>query len=173
MSTQTTETAETTVEKKKYYSFTKKDARESLEAYFEANPNAVKAKVKEEILALFESKPSFGGDRETPLVTVGGNVVAKRCSYFGVFMPIDEFAVRAGKPNFQSKLAEKAQRDANKLKSITKSELEAKLAAGTITVDEWKAELAKLDAPAVRASLPEGVIAADTAEGIIEKLGLK
>jgi len=109
MATKKTSTVESTEETKKDW-FTKTKAREALEEKLTSmvSNGLVSAEAAAELNKLFEGKSR---NTETSTVTVDGVIVAKRCSYFGVFMPIDEFGT-VGKDEkgdqkygYQSKLA--------------------------------------------------------------------
>lgn len=96
------------------------------------------------VLALFE-----GASREAGTTTVydaNGNVVGKRCSYFGVFMNIEEFGKRGETFSFQSKLAESIVRKQRTEAANEKKLLDEQLADGVLTVEDWKDGLAKIEA---------------------------
>lgn len=125
----------------KNYALSKSKVREMI---LEAYPNAEQTVTVMDILDLFNSNGT-GGFTSTLVRDESGNVVGKKCSYFGVFMFIDEFGVRGGKYSHMSKLGESLTRKTATEKKNTKAALDAQLADSTITVDEWKDQIAALE----------------------------
>lgn len=125
----------------KNYALSKSKVREMI---LEVYPNVEQTVSVQDILDLFNSNGT-GGFTSTLVRDESGNVVGKKCSYFGVFMFIDEFGVRGDKYAHMSKLGESLTRKSATEKKNTKAALDAQLADGTITVDEWKDQLASME----------------------------
>lgn len=124
----------------KTYALSKTKVRELIESKF--NPeDTVKV---QDILDLFESGRS-GGTSSTLVFNDDGEVIAKRCSYFGVFMPIDEFGKRGDVYSYQSKLAESLVRKANSLAITAKKLADEELADEVIDVSSWKEKLSEIE----------------------------
>lgn len=99
----------------------------------------------EDVLALF-GKATTGGTGATTLVySENGEVIAKRCSYFGVFFDIAEFGKRGDVYSYQSKLAESLVRKARTEAINAKKLADEELSDEVITVSEWKEKLAEIE----------------------------
>lgn len=132
----------------KNYALSKSKVKEMISSVY---PNAEQTVTVQDILDLFNSNTT-GGFTSTLVRNDYGVVVGKKCSYFGVFMHIEEFGLRGGKYAHMCKLGESLTREAATAKKRAKAMLDAKLADGTITVDEWKA---KMNETAERVSIEE------------------
>lgn len=118
----------------KNYALSKSKVREMI---LEVYPNAEQTVSVQDILDLFNSNGT-GGFTSTLVRNSEGVVVGKKCSYFGVFMFIEEFGIRGEKYAHMSKLGESLTRKAATAKKNAKAALDAQLADGTISVDEWR-----------------------------------
>ena len=153
----------------KSYALSKKKVRETILEKFNQNDEV---KVSD-ILALFESAGRAVG--ETTLVyDEEGNVVGRKCSYFGKYLPINQFGTMGtdedGNPKYayQSKPAQKLIREHKKQVAEMAAKIEAELEE-TGDVDAWreaKSELAEFEAQ--KADCPEDVPCYDTAEELLE-----
>lgn len=94
------------------------------------------------VLALFEGTVSSTGT--TLVYNDAGEVIAKRCSYFGVFFDIAEFGKRGDTYSYQSKLAESLVRKARTAAINAKKLADENLQDEVITVEQWRAELEKI-----------------------------
>ena len=121
----------------KNYALSKSKVREMI---LEVYPNAEQTVSVQDILDLFNSNGT-GGFTSTLVRNSEGVVVGKKCSYFGVFMFIEEFGIRGEKYAHMSKLGESLTRKAATAKKNAKAALDAQLADGTISVDEWREAL--------------------------------
>lgn len=128
----------------KSYMYSKKAIREAITAQFGENPDT---KVKlSDVIKLFESQTGSGTVGQTTLVYKDGEVVGRRCSYFGKFMYIDEFGKRGDTYAFQSKLAESLVRKARTEAVKAKDVVDEALSNEEIGVAEWKSKLAEIEA---------------------------
>lgn len=99
------------------------------------------------VLALFDGQSSTGNPGSTTIVyNDEGEVIAKRCSYFGVFFDIAEFGKRGDTYGYQSKLAESLVRKARTNAINEKKLADEQLADEVIDVAQWKAKLADIEA---------------------------
>ena len=145
---------ENTTPKKKYYSFTKTMAREAIAELAGENKTVNVA----DLLELFASKGGIGNTTgATTTIVEDGEIVAKRCSYFGKYLDISEFGTvgknEDGSPKYgyQSKPAQAVVRK-------VKSQVATMLADADTNLEEdgdveaWKAvkaEAAELEATKV------------------------
>lgn len=96
------------------------------------------------VIALF-GKATGGSTGSTTLVYgEDGAVIAKRCSYFGVFFAISEFGLRGDTYSYQSKLAESLVRKARTAATNAKKLADEELENEEITVTEWKMKLKEI-----------------------------
>ena len=155
----------------KSYALSKKKVREMIEEKFEGEETISKAAV----LELFASADR-GATGETTLVFDGDEVVGKRCSYFGLYLPISEFGTMGKEEDgsvkyaYQSKPAQKLLREKKKEVDEMKEKIEAELDE-TGDLDAWreaKSELAEFEA--TKGEVPEDIIATETAEDLISEL---
>lgn len=151
----------------KNYALSKSKVREMI---LEVYPNTEQTVTVQDILDLFNSNGGTGGFTSTLVRNSEGVVVGKKCSYFGVYMFIEEFGIRGNKYSHMSKLGESLTRKAATAKKNAKEALDAQLADGTITVDEWKE---RLNTDSVRISIDctaEAPAHFDTAEELLAAL---
>lgn len=135
--------ANTTEEKAKSYMYSKKAIREAITLAF--GEDTAKTVTVEDVLKVFESNSS-GSVGQTTLVFKDGEVVGRRCSYFGKFMYIEEFGKRGDTYAFQSKTAESLVRKARTEAIKAKSVADEQLADEQIGVADWKQKLAEIEA---------------------------
>lgn len=131
------------MEDKKYknYSLSKTKVREMIEAEF----GEVETVSLAAVLALFDGKSTGSTGSTTLVYNDNGEVVAKRCSYFGVFFDIAEFGKRGDTYSYQSKLAESLVRKARTAAINEKKLADEELADEVIDVAQWKAKLAEIE----------------------------
>lgn len=151
----------------KNYALSKSKVREMI---LEVYPNAEQTVTVQDILDLFNSNGGTGGFTSTLVRNSEGVVVGKKCSYFGVFMFIEEFGIRGEKYAHMSKLGESLTRKAATAKKNAKAALDAQLADGTITVDEWKAQLSEDAGKVSIDSVAEAPVHFETAEELLAAL---
>lgn len=126
----------------KNYSLSKTKVREMIEAEF----GEVETVSLAAVLALFDGKSTGSSTGSTTLVyNDNGEVIAKRCSYFGVFFDIAEFGKRGDTYSYQSKLAESLVRKARTAAINEKKLADEELADEVIDVAQWKARLAEIE----------------------------
>lgn len=123
----------------KTYSLSKKKVVEMISSEFEGQ-ETVKLS---DVLSLFEAKSSSNGGT-TLVYDDQGDVIAKRCSYFGVFFAISEFGKRGDVYGYQSKLAESLVRKARSAAANAKKLADTELADGVIDVSEWREKLSAI-----------------------------
>lgn len=124
-----------------------------------------------DVLALFDGKSSGSTAGSTLVKDADGNVVGKRCSYFGKFMPISEFGKRGENYAYQCKLAESIGRKARTEAINAKAALDEQLANEEISVAEWKEGLEAIEAKKTeKVELPADVVAYETAEELLENI---
>ena len=140
-------------EKKPYksYTYSKKQIREMITEKFGEENVTVEL---DDILALFESKSGGPTGEATTIKDADGNVVAKRCSYFEEFLPIEHFGTVGkdddGNPKYayQSKPAQAIVRATKKQVAEMLDKADAVLEE-TEDIEQWKelkAEAAALEA---------------------------
>jgi len=125
----------------KTYALSKTKVREMIESAF-GKEGQVDVK---DVIALFEGKGKGTTAGSTLVKDADGNVIGKRCSYFGVYMPIEEFGKRGENYAYQCKLAESIGRKKRTEIVNKKAELDEQLQNEEITVAEWKEALAELE----------------------------
>lgn len=153
----------------KSYALSKTKVREMISEKFGEDTN-VEVKLAD-VLALFDGK-SNGSTAGSALVKdADGNIVGKRCSYFGKFMPISEFGKRGENYAYQCKLAESIGRKKRTEAINAKAALDEQLANEEISVEEWKAGLAEIEAKkSEKVELPADAVAYDTAEELLANI---
>lgn len=129
--------------KTKSYALSKTKVREMIEEKFGTEDVQVSLAA---VLALFEGQTGGNSGSTTIVYNEAGEVVAKRCSYFGVFFDIAEFGKRGETYSYQSKLAESLVRKARTEAINAKKDADEELSDEVITVVEWKAKLAEIEA---------------------------
>ena len=151
----------------KSYALSKKKVREMITEKF-GDQGTVEVN---DVLALFASADRAVGETTT-VFDDEGNVIGKKCSYFGLYMPISEFGTMGKdedgniKYSYQSKEAQKCIRERKKEVEKMNAEAEAQLDE-TGDVDAWreaKSEIAEYAES--KCELPEGIEAYDTAEDL-------
>lgn len=151
----------------KVYTLSKTKVREMLTEKF-GKDGEVEVKLSD-VLALFVGKSKEAGS--TLVKDAEGNVVGKRCSYFGIFMPISEFGKRGEVYAYQCKLAESLNRKARTAALAAKAALDEQLANEEISVAEWKAGLTEIEsAKNAKMSIPEGTEYYETADDLLKAL---
>lgn len=125
----------------KNYSLSKTKVREMIEAEF----GEVETVSLAAVLALFDGKSTGSTGSTTIVYSEDGEVIAKRCSYFGVFFDIAEFGKRGDTYSYQSKLAESLVRKARTAAINEKKLADEELADEVIDVAQWKARLAEIE----------------------------
>lgn len=128
--------------KAKNYTLSKSKVREMIEGEFGGQETVSLAAV----LALFDGKATGSTGSTTMVYNEAGEVIAKRCSYFGVFFDIAEFGKRGDTYSYQSKLAESLVRKARTSAINAKKLADEELADEVIDVAQWKARLADIEA---------------------------
>lgn len=124
----------------KSYALSKTKVREMIEEKF-----GTSGKVDiEDVLSLFNGATRSSTGSTTLVTNEDGDVVGKRCSYFGVYMLIEEFGKRGETYGYQSKLAESIARKAKTEGVNLKKLADEELAAEVITVSEWKERLSDI-----------------------------
>ena len=125
----------------KTYALSKTKVREMIESQF-GTEGQVDVK---DVIALFQSgnKTAAGSSL---VKDAEGNIVGKRCSYFGVYMPIEEFGKRGENYAYQCKTAESIGRKKRTEIVNKKAEIDEMLQNEEISVAEWKEKLAELEA---------------------------
>ena len=124
----------------KSYALSKKKVREMIFERFEGQETIA----LNEVLALFASAERAGSGEQTTVLDDEGNVIGKRCSYFGVYLPISEFGTMGKddegniKYSYQSKEAQKCIRD--KKKEVEKMNAEAEEMLDAAKTEEEKAK---------------------------------
>ena len=131
--------------------FSKKAIREMIEEKF-GKEGEIDIK---DVLQLFASKSSGGSSEDIYVYDESDNLVGKRCSYFNVYMPIEEFGKRGDSYSYQSKLAESIQRKQRTQASREKKELDVMLANNEIDVDEWKSRLQDIETNRAKIAIEE------------------
>lgn len=119
----------------------KTKVREIISAAFKDENAQVSVK---EVLALFASAKK-GGETKTTVLDADGNLVGKLCSLYNVWLPISEFRLVSGKPVPMCKHAESYKRKSETAAKAEKAKLDAAMAEGTISVEEWKLSCAALN----------------------------
>lgn len=97
-----------------------------------------------DVLAIFKAKSGGSAGQTTLVYNEDGEVIGKRCSYFGVFMLIEEFGKRGDTYSYQSKLAESIVRKQRTAANNTKKLADEELAEEIITVEEWREKLTEI-----------------------------
>ncbi len=152
----------------KTYALSKKRVRETILEHFNAGDQVT----VEEILALFASAERSAGE-STLVIDEDGNVVGRKCSYFGKYLPIDQFGTLGKddegnvKYSYQSKAAQKCIRERKKQVAEMVAQADAELEE-TEDLDAWKAaksEIAEFEAQ--KCECPEDVPCYDTAEELL------
>ena len=152
----------------KNYSWTKTRVRETLVKAF--GDNTDKAVKLGDILALFESKSGgIGGQSNKDVKDAKGNVIARKCSVLGVYLPISQFGKLGDKFAYASKVGIKAKQDREKLlKDMTNKIL------GSSNIEEIKhlqADYKKFKDAAYK--VPAGVKFAKTPEEAVKLFSVK
>lgn len=127
--------------KAKNYTLSKSKVRETIEEAFAGQETVSLAAV----LALFDGKSGGSTGSTTMVYNDAGEVIAKRCSYFGVFFDIAEFGKRGDTYSYQSKTAESLVRKARTNAINEKKLADEQLADEVIDVAQWKAKLAEIE----------------------------
>ncbi len=156
----------------KSYALSKKRVRELITEKFGTDGEVA----INDVLALFASAER-GTTGETTLVfNENGEVIGKKCSYFGVYMPISEFGTMGkeedGTPKYayQSKAAQKCLREKRKEIEEMKEKIDAELEE-TNDLDAWreaKSELAEFES--TKCDVPDDIINTATPEDLQEAL---
>lgn len=153
----------------KTYALSKKKVREIILDKFNENDEV---KVSD-ILELFKSAERAVGE-STLVKDDEGNVIGRKCSYFGLYLPIDQFGTMGtdeeGNPkySYQSKPAQKCIRETKKKIATIKAQADADLEE-TEDLEAWKekmAEIAELENS--KCECPEDVPCFDTPEALQE-----
>ena len=156
----------------KSYALSKKRVREIITEKFgtdtEVNVN--------DVLALFASAERGSTGESTLVLDDEGNVVGKKCSYFGLYLPISEFGTMGKdedgnvKYAYQSKAAQKCLREKSKDVEDMKNKIDADLEENG-DLDAWRAaksELAEFEAS--KCDVPEELIYGETADELLAHL---
>ena len=152
----------------KTYTLSKTKVREMIEEKFGTDRD-VEVKLGD-VIALFEGRTNASAG-STLVKDADGNVIGKRCSYFGKFMPISEFGKRGENYAYQCKTAEAIGRKLRAEAIKAKDALDERLANEEISIAEWKEGLAEIEEMKnQKQELPENVIAFDTAEELLAAL---
>lgn len=152
----------------KSYALSKSKVREMILEKF--SPEA--SVTVQEILDIFGSAGgSAGGFTSTLVKNSEGIVVGKKCSYFGVYMFIEQFGKRGDKYSHMSKLGDSLTRKAATVAKNEKAVLDERLADNAITVEEWKAGIASLEAVRIKITeVSEAPQYFETAEDLLAAL---
>jgi hypothetical protein len=161
--------------------FTKTIARETLEATAAdlLKNGSISIETANALNALFAGKSRVGGSNGSNILVKdeNGNVVFKRCSYFGLYLPVADFGTVGTSENgevklsYQSKLAATKQREAKTALAHANYASDKRMEEEKISIPEWKAEKAlNLANSEMKAEYDGDSISFTTYEGALEEV---